>query len=340
MVSQSSLSHDKQNNVMSWDELVSNEGMPVSSRTGHYKSRAKNGKLAVLVAFLAVLVLGGTTFRYMTEAYGANIGRATYFQEHSHYEDLMKKLETLETEAEQLMTNCAVSVTDTDLCLQLAATLDEAGRIDVSGCQVIDPYEVSASVVAQQSECLSSKNALMERVYKELKGKIKPVHEAVALKSVGDYEEILISADKLIEEAHTLIDETENAVSSTLLWKRASDAVDELEKKLEEIRAVDEDSVRDYTAVTQEVRQLVEALRSSMDTLRQDHERWIRDQELAQARQQTIQQNGQNQSSQQNTQNVPGQNVSSQTQNSNSGFEGDSGSHSGDGFDTGMTGIE
>ena len=294
MASHSVETRTQRGSSVSHEDLFSNEGAPISSRDARYKRRAKNGKFAIVLAFLLAVVLVGTTFHYMSEAHAANVGRAAYFEEHSRYKSLVQKLENNKTEAEQLMTNCAVSVTDTDLCVQLESALDEAENIDVSGCNDIDPYEVSADTVIHESECLASKNKLMEKICKKLEEKIKPVHEAVAVKSVEDYKKILSSADSLIQDAHTLINETENQVVSASLWRRAGDAASELEKKLKEVRAADESSVRDYTAVTQEVSQLVEELRSSMDALRQDHERWVQEQELARARAQAAQQNTEN----------------------------------------------
>ena len=295
-------------------DLFSNEGAPVSSRSARYKRRANNGKLAVLVALLALCILGGTTFYFTSEAYAANTARQTYFHEESRYKVLVQKFETRKTEASQLMTNCAASVSDTDLCVQLDSALDAAEKVDTSECEKIDPYEVSTKVVVEETECLVSRNNRMEEACKVLEGKMKPVHEAVATKSIEDYEKTLREADSLIQESRTLVGETEGAVANEFTRRQVSDGANALEKKLKEIRGQDDTTFRDYTAVTREVTQLIDVLRSAMDALSHDHDQWVQEQELARARAEAAQQNNQdggNQNSPEQPQDNSGNGVNS-----------------------------
>ena len=53
MTSQRHGKHKRSGNPALRRELFSNEVPPFSSRSGQYKQRAKNGKIAVLVAFLS-----------------------------------------------------------------------------------------------------------------------------------------------------------------------------------------------------------------------------------------------------------------------------------------------
>lgn len=278
---------------VSQEDLFSNEGAPVSSRSARYKRRAKNGKLATLAALLSLCILGGTTFYFTSEAYAANTARQTYLHEKSRHKVLVQKIETRKTEASQLMTNCAASVSDTDLCVQLDSALDVAEKVDTSECAKIDPYEVPTKVVTEETECLVSKNDRMEEACKALEGKMKPVHEAVATKSIEDYEKTLKEADTLLQESRTLVSETEGEVVNEFTRRQVSDGANALEKKLKEIRGQGDTAFRDYTAVTKEVSQLIDALRSAMDALNQDHDQWVQDQELAQARAEGAQQNPQ-----------------------------------------------
>ena len=265
------------------EDIASNEvALEPDTPRGH-KVKARNSTVPAMLAALGLSLVVFTTSAYMAAAEEVSELRTQYTNTRADYESISDKLDRARTEGATLLVNCASSVDDPHLCEILDEAVINAEQVDITDPGKIDPYEAGRVQLRTAIGQLEAINVEADPAYEALEAACKPIHSNTAEKTRDDFAGALKSGTDLVARGRELVTSTEGKVSNQALRTAVSSAADALDATLNEARAADNGTLRDYTSVTLSLNGRIAELRKAIETLEDDNKAWLLDQKVKDA---------------------------------------------------------
>lgn len=286
------------------EELTSNENSGVDSVLASRKPRRNwNAFFPVVTAIAAFALLLGAGWNYTSAAYAVNVSRADYLSERADYEALTRDLQETHESAVQLLTNCSAAVGDESLCEALTKSVTEVEKLDTSKLEKIDPYKASNEDISSFVKMLKQRNKKICHSISDLQEKMDAIHGATSTKTREDYDKAVKQLNDLISQAREFVEEFRDTgfTDEDNLEEAVTDAADNAEKYIAGLKTEDEETIRDYTALTRKVTKVYSDLNNALKKLQDFHDEQQR--RIDEARARSI--NAPSASPSNNTQNQP-----------------------------------